>query len=405
METLDDERRAAVIAAYDVLERPDRRELQAVVELTALVCDVPMAAINLMTSTEQHRVAAVGIPTMVCGREGTMCSVTLTQTAPVLVPDALLDPRFADNPFVNGERGEVRFYASHQLCTPDGLVIGTLCVFDDRPRELTAQQVHALETLAERVVDVLELGLATRRLMAANERLGASNERLAEFAGQLSHDLKNPLTGVTMSLEMARDEAEDLDDADLLVSLIDRAGRGAERMQRMINDLLAFARGGSAPEVSEVALSAVVGEVLEDLAPELAGATIEADDLPTVPGDPVQLRVVVQNLLANALKFARDGVPPHIGITAEQVDGHWRVEVTDNGRGVPDDRRDQVFEPFARVDKSVPGTGIGLATCRRIVEAHGGRIGLVGPPGGGATVWFLLPAAPRAEGVPGSVAV
>lgn len=363
MSTLDDERRAAVIAAYDVLERPDRRELQAVVELTALVCDVPMAAINLITSTEQHRVAAVG------------------------------------------RVDEVRFDASHQLCTPDGLVIGTLCVFDDRPRQLTPEQVHALETLAERVVDVLELGLATRRLMAANERLGASNERLAEFAGQLSHDLKNPLTGVTMSLEMARDEAEDLDDADLLVSLIDRAGRGAERMQRMINDLLAFARGGSAPEVTAVALSDVVGEVLEDLAPELTGATIEADDLPTVPGDPVQLRVVVQNLLANAVKFARDGVQPHIGITAVQVDGHWRVEVTDNGRGVPDDRRDQVFEPFARVDKSVPGTGIGLATCRRIVEAHGGTIGLTGAPGGGATVWFLLPAAPPAEGVTGSVSV
>ncbi len=362
MSTLDDERRAAAIAAYDVLGRPDRRELQAVVGLTALVCDVPMAAIDLMTSTEQYRVAAVG-------------------------------------------EVEVAFEASHPLRTPDGLVIGALCVFDDRPRELTTEQLHALETLSERVVDVLELGLATRRLVVANERLGASDERLAEFAGQLSHDLKNPLTGVAMSLEMARDEAEDLDDADLLVSLIDRAGRGAERMQRMIDDLLAFARGGSAPEVGEVDLAAVVGEVLEDLAGELAGATIEADDLPTVPGDPVQLRVVVQNLLANALKFARDGVEPHVGVTAEQVDGHWRVEVTDNGRGVPEDRREQVFEPFARVDKSVPGTGVGLATCRRIVEAHGGTIGLTEAPGGGATVWFLLPAAPGAAHATGSVAV
>jgi signal transduction histidine kinase len=358
--TLDDERRAEVVAAYEVLERPDRRDLQALAELAALVCDVPMAAIDLVTSTGQHRVAAAG------------------------------------------ETGEARFTGAHPLCTPEGIEVGALRVFDDRPRELTPEQVRALETLAERAVDVLELGLATRRLLAAQERVAASDERLAAFAGQLSHDLKNPLTGVTMSLEMARDEAADLDDADLLVSLIDRAGRGAERMQRMIDDLLAFARGGSAPEVTDVDLAALVDEVLEDLGPALGTATVEASGLPTVPGDPAQLRVVVHNLLTNALKFAREGVEPRIAVTAGQVDGHWRVEVTDNGRGVPEDRRERVFEPFVRLDKSVPGTGVGLATCRRVVEAHGGTIGLRGAPGGGTTVWFQLPAG---SGPVGSVAV
>ena len=405
MTTVLDEHRDAAIEVYDVVGRPARQDLVALVELAALVCDVPMGAINLITSHEEHQVATVGFAASVCRREDSLCATTITLDSPVVVPDASQDDRFRDNPFVTGALGRVRFYAAHQLTTPDGTVIGTLCVFDEEPRVLGSEQEHALANLAARVVDVLELEVTTRRLMVANARLATSDERLAAFAGQVSHDLKNPLTAVTMSLEMALEEADEAEDADMLVSLLDRAARGADRMQSMINDLLAFARGGSAPEVAEVDLDGLVGEVLEGLAPVLGAAVVESGDLPIVPGDPVQLRTVVQNIVANALKFSREGVDPHIGITADQLDGHWRVQVTDNGRGVAEEKRALVFEPFARIDKSVPGTGIGLATCRRIVEAHGGRIGLTGAPGGGSTVWFLLPAEPQPDGATGSVPV
>ena len=404
MTTELDERRDAAIEVYDVTGRPVRQDLVALVELAALVCEVPMATINLITSLEQHQVAAVGLEASVCRREDSMCATTITLDAPVVVSDASQDERFSHNPFVTGEIGNVRFYASHPLHTPEGTVIGTLCVFDDQPRSLSEEQERALASLAERVVDVLELELTTRRLRAANERITASNERLAAFAGQMSHDLKNPLTAVTMSLEMALDEAGEVEEADMLVSLLDRAVRGAVRMQGMINDLLAFARGGSPAEVSQVDLDALVRDVLEDLAPVVGSTAVEAGDLPTVPGDPVQLRAVVQNLVANALKFTRPDVEPRVCVTAERVDRHWRVQVTDNGPGVPEDKQEDVFEPFTRIDKSVPGTGIGLATCRRIVEAHGGRIGMTTPPGGGTTVWFLLPA-DQPEGAAGSVPV
>ena len=366
MSTGDDERRAEVVAAYEDVDRPAHSELRALAELAALaalVCQVPMAAIDLDTPTGRHRAAAAG------------------------------------------ETGEVRFSAAHQLCTPDGLVVGTLGVFDDRPRELTPDQRSALGTLAERAVDVLELGRATRRLADAEARLAAADERLATFAGQISHDLKNPLTAVAMSLEMGLEEAAEAEDADLLVSLLDRAARGAGRMQRMIDDLFAFARGGSAPELVAVDLASLVAEVLEELAGLRGTAAVETGALPVVAADQAQLRVVLRNLVANALTFTRDGVEPHVVVAAERVDDHWRVRVTDNGRGVPEEKRDQVFEPFTRLDKGVPGTGVGLATSRRIVEAHGGRIGLTDAPGGGATVWFLLPADRGPDAAGGSVPV
>ena len=385
MTTVPEDRRDAAIEAYDVLRRPPRPELVSLAELAALLCGAPTASVNLITSREQHQVATVGLAASVAPREEALCATTVTLDGPVVVPDASRDVRLRDHPSVNGESGRVRFYASHQLTTPDGTVVGTLCVVDEEPRVLTPGQERALAGLAARVVDALELEVSTRRLATADERLAA-------FAGQVSHDLKNPLTAVTMSLEMAREEAAEVEGADLLVSLLDRSARGAVRMQTMIDDLLAYARGGSAPQVVDVDLSALVDQVLEDLRPHLGTAVVECGELATVPADPAQLRTVLHHLVANAVKFTRDGVEPHVVITAEDLGDHRRVQVTDNGRGIPEEKRGQVFEPFARIDKTVPGTGVGLATCRRIVEAHGGRIGLTGAPGGGSTVWFVLPA-------------
>jgi signal transduction histidine kinase len=403
--TLDDDLdapRVAEIGRYRVLTDPPRHDLLALVEVAAQVAQVPMATINLITDTEQHQVATHGFDASVCRREDSMCNVVLHAGHPVVVPDASEDPRFRDNPFVTGEIGKVRFYATHQLVTPDGVVIGTLCVFDEQPRELTAEQEHALRQLADRVVDLLELELRSRELRASLDHLEAvraelerSNEHLAAFAGQVSHDLRNPLAAVTLSLrmigeELTEDETPEVAPYDLSF-LVDRALGGARRMQSLIDDLLAFARVGAEMRRVPVDLDQVLDDVLLDLAPQLERATVVRGDLPTVPGDPVQLRAVLQNLVGNAAKFVRPGLDPHVEVEATREGGRWRVEVCDRGPGVPDEEKTRVFLPLARVDESVEGSGIGLSTCRRIVEAHGGRIGLTDAASGGTCAWFELP--------------
>src|SRR4051794_3598491 len=208
MTVTEDEVRVAEIAQYAVVGRPPRRDLQALVELAAEICHVPTAVINLITASEQVQVAAVGFEASVCAREDSMCSAVLHEPAPVVVADARLDARFHENPFVTGAIADVRFYAATQLVTPDDVVIGTLCVFDRRPRELDARQHRSLRTLADRVVDLLELGRRSRalerslqELTTARDELRRSNEQLAGFAAQAAHDLRNPLTSVTMSLQ------------------------------------------------------------------------------------------------------------------------------------------------------------------------------------------------------------
>ena len=377
--TTEDRRREQAIQDYRVLDAPARRELLAVAELAARVAGVPMATINLITATQQRQVATYGFPPAVCTREDSLCSKVVEQRAPALVEDILLDERFSSSRFATGELGSVRFYAAHPLVTPEGVVIGTICVFDEETHAVVPELESVLRTLAERVVDLLQLELTTRRLEAANERLG-------EFAAQVSHDLKNPLSAVRMALELARDEVAD--DSEV-AGLLDRAERGAQRMNAMIGELLGFAQGGAAPDRVPVDLGEQVEQVLEDLADVTAPGQVRVESLPVVKGDGVQLRTVLQNLVANAVKFSEAGSP--VTLTAERVERGWRVAVADRGPGIAPVDRERAFEPLVRLDNSLPGPGIGLATCRRVVEAHGGRMGIEAHPGGGSIVWLELP--------------
>jgi signal transduction histidine kinase len=174
-----------------------------------------------------------------------------------------------------------------------------------------------------------------------------------------------------------------------MVKAVQTAGH---RMDAMIEEMLTFALEGGRLQVVETDLRRVVDLVLSDIAPMLQRdqADIRVADLPHVMGDHDLLYSVVLNLVTNAVKFARPGTTPTVSVTADRLDKHWRIRVTDNGIGVPAARQESMFALFARGGDGV-GHGIGLATARRIVEAHGGSIGMDTPEGGGTSVWFDLP--------------
>ncbi|MGK9146777.1 GAF domain-containing sensor histidine kinase [Plantibacter flavus] len=388
MITAEDITRRAAIAEYQVVGRPPETDLESLVQLAATMCGVPTAVINIIDDRYQHQVAAVGFEPSTCSREDSMCAVVFQQPGQVMVPDASADDRFAANPFVTGEISNVRFYASSPLITPEGVPIGTLCIFDDRVRDLRPEHSRALDLLARQVVDVLEL-------LRLTHDLGQSNEQLAQFAGQVSHDLRNPLMAVSGFLELATDSPE-MANAPHAAKALARAESAAERMADMITDLLEFARvGGAHPRRMPIRLDELVGSVVEDLDAVIAGtgATVLVDAPVEVLGDETLLRALLQNLVANAAKFsATGGVEPRIEVRAARVSAGVRVSVDDNGPGVPVDQRDRVFNLMERgVARDVSGLGIGLSTCRRIVEAHGGLIGIEDAALGGASVWFTVP--------------
>lgn len=233
------------------------------------------------------------------------------------------------------------------------------------------------------------------QLADALERAARAERLLPAFAAKVSHDLKNPLASVAMSLEMLQDVVgEDPDGRDF----VERAGRGVERMTALIDHLVDFASTETALETAPVDLSAVAARVLDDDAPALAAARVSVGPLPVVAGDEARLRTVLHNLLHNAAAYAcRDGAA-EVGVSSRPSDLGHRVEVADRGPGIPEDQRDNVFAPMVRLDRTVKGTGLGLATCERIVRAHGGRIGVDPREGGGAVFWFELPDASAATG-------
>jgi signal transduction histidine kinase len=179
-------------------------------------------------------------------------------------------------------------------------------------------------------------------------------------------------------------------------------GDGVERMQQLIDDLLVYSRVGRAPLREErVDLSEALEEARAWLGPavEESGAEITSDRLPEVRGERGQLTQVFQNLLGNAIKFTPPGVAPVIHVTASSTEGEWRVAIADNGIGVEPEQAETIFKMFGRLHPSetYPGTGIGLALVKRIVERHGGRIWVEPGRSGGSVFLFTLPDRVRTE--------
>lgn len=395
-----DRDRRAVIDGYQILGTETPRDLQALVDIAAQVCKVSSAAINLITEDEQHQVATAGFDRSICARSDSMCAAVLSDPAPVLVPDASVDDRFRHNPFVTGAIGDVRFYASAPLVTPGGVTVGRLCVFDSEVRRLDAHQAETLDLLAQRVVDVLELRLRTRQLEESlteltrtRDELTRSNDLLAQFAGQVSHDLLNPLTAIIASTELLAHEPVVAADPDL-AQLATNAADAGRRMSGMIEQILKHARLGSELEITDVDLDRVARHVVTDLTSlrDATGGTVHVDHLGQVRGDEKQLYSVLLNLVSNGLKFARPDEPPRVEVRAERTDGLLRMSVGDNGVGIPAEQRERAFRLFARGDTDVAGSGIGLATVRRIVEVHHGSVDLHDGPEGGTVVTVELPA-------------
>ena len=260
-------------------------------------------------------------------------------------------------------------------------------------------ELHEKNEMLKRQSDLLRLRLdeqvrAEEALAQKAVELQRSNAELEQFAYVASHDLQEPLQVVAGYLELLVDRhgAELTDDAR---ALIDRAVGATHRMDDLIRDLLRYARVGTDTRPSEaVDLAALVDDVVHDLqrAIEFADASVEVGELPTVEGNRTLLLQLLQNLVANALKFRSDAAPV-ISVRSTQQGPDWVITVADNGIGVPKDRVEHIFEMFERLHSKdeFPGTGIGLAISRKIVERHGGRIWAEPNDGGGTIFGFTLP--------------
>ncbi len=246
------------------------------------------------------------------------------------------------------------------------------------------------------VQDITERKRIEEALRKKTEELARSNEDLEQFAYVASHDLQEPLRMVTSYVQLLSKRYKAKLDADAN-EFIDFAVDGAVRMRKLINDLLTYSRVGTqGKELSPTDSEAVLAQSISNLKVTIEehGALVTHDPLPMVMADSSQLEQLFQNLIGNAIKF-RSSQPPHIHLSASQNGKGWVFSVRDNGIGIASEYSERIFVIFQRLHsrQEYPGTGIGLAICKKIVERHGGHIWVESDVGKGATFCFTLPAA------------
>lgn len=274
-------------------------------------------------------------------------------------------------------------------------VVAAVCTAGAAVRLLEVFRVETVKEL-QRAKDELELRVAerTRALEERSVELARSNTELEQFAYVASHDLQEPLRAVAGCVQLLQRRYQGKID-ERANELIGHTVDGATRMQALIDALLAYSRVTTgASSLVTVDCKDAARRALENLSTAVAEsqATVTIADLPTVEGDATQLMQLFQNLIGNALKF-RGEEPLHVDVFATHQDGEWRLSVKDNGIGMEPQYLDRIFKIFQRLHTRTeyPGTGIGLAICKKIVERHGGRIWAESTLGSGTTFHFTVP--------------
>ena len=390
--------RLATLQSYHILDTLPEQEYDDIVAIASHICDTPIALVSIVDANRQWFKARVGVDVDQTDRDAAFCAHAILNETEVLdVPDATEDPRFADNPLVTGEP-HIRFYAGSPLVTPDGVALGTLCVIDSQRRELTTVQKKSLRALGRQVTALLELRRRTNHLEFYRKELERSNRELQEFAYIASHDLKEPLRGISNLADfLVEDHGDELSEE--ATDRIQSVKRLTDRMQTLISRLLQYARVGSVVEKHEpVDLMAVVDFVRQSLASQIESedVSIQCDSLPTVAGEKFLIEELFQNLVSNAIKY-NESASKVIRIGHKTVrdpqtkDPITAIYVEDNGIGIPEKHHQTVFTIFRRLhsrDDYGGGSGAGLTIVRKIVETHGGNIWIDPKYQDGTRFWF-----------------
>jgi signal transduction histidine kinase/ActR/RegA family two-component response regulator len=426
----DEHQRLRVLRSYRVLDTGPEQDFDELVELASQICGMPVALISLVDQHRQWFKAKVGyIDAPETPRDLAFCSHTILTDDILEVPDAREDQRFVDNPLVTSQT--VIAYTGVPLIGQHGQRIGSLCVIDKQPRQLTDQQKKALHVIGRQVINQLELRKKVRQLdtelaekQIALEREEAAKQRAnqaslvkSQFLAHMSHEIRTPLHGMSGLIEL-------LQETPLLPeqqSHLEALASSAQNLRAIINDILDLAKieaGKMSITPERVDLASVVREAFSLYEPTAIeqGLAFVLDlpaDLPRyVLADPLRIKQVMLNLLNNAVKFTEAGEIRLVLQVMAQTDkaAHLRLSVRDTGLGITPAQQERVLKEFEQADSSTAkkygGTGLGMAIVQKLVSLMRGHMGIVSPlvlspeVGGPGTEFWIELTLPIAEAMP-----
>ena len=391
----DEAARLAAVRRYDILDTPPDGAFDRITGLAARLFGVPIAIVSVVDHDRIWFKSHHGLDVEQLDRAPGLCASAILHDGPWVINDAPNDPRALANPLVAGDFG-LKFYAGVPLQTADGHNLGTLCILDFKPRELTPAESATLQDLAGMVLSELEVRLASRRALArADEQVKLQDA----FMGMLSHELRTPVTTIYAAAQILSGNPAIQADAQARDLFPDITWE-SERLLGLIEDLLVLTRleqGRLAASREPVLLQRVVPKVVDHELRRWPGRHVDLEvpaNLPPVAADELHVGQIVGNLLSNALKYSSRETDVHVAM--RQVDGEVEVRVRDRGIGLSPESREAIFELLVRTPEAsryAAGAGIGLYVCRRLVEVMDGRIWAEPAPDTGSVFAFRLPVA------------
>lgn len=386
--------RLRALKSYGVLDTISEKEYDQLTAIASEICGCSMSLISLLDDDRQWFKSRVGLDAPQTPREYAFCGHAIQfATSPLIVEDARKDHRFHDNPLVTDNPNLV-FYAGIPLVNEDGYALGTLCVLDRQPKQLTTGQITALKALSEQVMALLELRRSKMSLEKSLQILEEKNRDLEQFAFIAAHDLKSPLNGISTLSELLMDSHSEALREDGLRMMSAIKGSSLQ-LSGMISGLLEYYRLDSTMEVPKESLPSKV--LIGQLAQLFAGEAQLVLDFETTLNalhcnKPAVIQILV-NLITNALKYG-DKQPTHVVVRIEELMNHYLFEVSDNGPGIPQDQHHKLFQLFSIVSshdrKGQKGNGLGLATVKKLVHRMGGDVSIKSTLGQGLTVRFSV---------------
>lgn len=390
----NEEQRLKALKSYQILDTLPEEDYDSIVRIVALICNTPIAFINLVDGNRSFLKSAQGLTIGESPRELSFCAHAINEPGELMiVNDSRKDVRFADNPYVNNEP-HIIFYAGMPLLNVEGLPLGTLCVADNKPSDLSEEQQFALKSLSRQVMHLMELRKRNILLQEYQKKLELHSSEMESFAYMASHDLKNPLRMISIFLQKLKKNHTTVLDSSAN-EYVDFSITASSKMTALINDLLDYAKlDKEEMEAEAINVSELIAEIISYHAAifEDANSTLKFADLPQIKGVKTMLKIVLQNLLMNAVKFRKNTVPLKVDISVEDTSSVWVFQIKDNGIGIEKTYSEEIFKPFRSLHpQSVyKGSGLGLAACRKIVERHGGKIWVESTEGEGSNFYFTI---------------
>ncbi|WP_310991799.1 sensor histidine kinase [Aequorivita marina] len=390
---IDEQQRLEAVRSYQLLDTLPEKDFDNITALTASICDVPISLVTLLDADRNFLKSYYGLNFNESPRDTSFCGhAILEEDNLFIVEDARKDPRFKDNPLVSDM--QAIFYAGVRLVNSEGYPLGTLCVFDTKPRTLSKSQKNALTSLAYQVVNLFEARKRNRTLMQVQRELKEKNEELKNFAGIVSHDMKMPLANMIITSDILRSKYGSLLD-EQGKDYLDYIKQSSFTLSEYITGLLEHYESDKTASLSEEAFDS--HDLLEEII-ELLNINIDCEiNLPEenieMHANKSALEQIILNLVGNSLKY-NDKDKVKIDISCREESDYYYFTIADNGMGIAKEKLPNIYELFGTagtLDRNgKKGNGIGLSTVKKLVNRLNGEIEVSSKLGEGTTFSFSI---------------